>query len=102
MAWTVILPRCAWGRISCDDQHAAEALEGEHEEVAIILRQRTNSLEYLLVLQPKGGQTVPMLVEPTALPEVAEEMIARSKVRARHSALWSHRRQNTLRRYSLA
>ena len=62
-----------------DGQHAAEALECEHEEVEIILRQRTNNLPYLLVLQPKAGQTVPVLVEPTALPEAAEEMIARSK-----------------------
>ena len=62
-----------------DGQHAAEALECEHEEVEIILRQRTNNLQYLLVLQPKDGQTVPVLVEPTGLPEAAEEIIARSK-----------------------
>ena len=31
------------------------------------------------MLQPKVGQTVPMLVEPAALPEAAVEMIARSK-----------------------
>ena len=62
-----------------DGQHAAEALECEHEEVEIILRQRTSNLQYLLVLQPKVGQTMPILVEPTALPEAAEEIIARSK-----------------------
>jgi hypothetical protein len=38
-----------------------------------------NNLPYLLVLQPKVGQAVPVLVEPTALPEAAVEMIARSK-----------------------
>ena len=31
------------------------------------------------MLQPKVGQTVPVLVEPTALPEAAVEIIARSK-----------------------
>ena len=62
-----------------DGQHAAEALECEHEQVAIRLQQRMNNLPYLLVLQPKVGQTVPMLVEPAALPEAAVEMIARSK-----------------------
>ena len=50
-----------------DGQHAAEALECEHEQVAIRLQQRMNNLPYLLVLQPKVGQTVPVLVEPTAI-----------------------------------
>ena len=55
-----------------DGQHAAEALECEHEQVEIRLQQRTNNLQYLLVLQPKVGQTMPMLVEPAALPEAAD------------------------------
>jgi hypothetical protein len=55
-----------------------------------------------LVLQPKVGQTVLVLVEPTALPEPAGEMTARSKDFGEAFRKWSHRDQNTSRRYSLA
>ena len=54
------------------------------------------------MLQPKVGQTVLVLVEPTALPEPAGEMTARSKDFGEAFRKWSHRDQNTSRRYSLA
>ena len=85
-----------------DGQHAAEALECEHEEVEIILLQRTNNLQYLLVLQPKDGQTVPVLVEPTDCRRLPKRSLLAPRIPARHSASWSHRRQNTSRRYLLA
>jgi hypothetical protein len=44
------------------------------------------------VLQPKVGQTVLVLVEPTALPEPAGEMTARSKDFGEAFRKWSHPR----------